>query len=111
MFRLLNFKQILNKPSNFLKFNLFRHGTTTMPESKTFLTHPLLKTTEFEQNLSPEEKKTMKRFIIHRYDPEQSETDKHYMSYHVDLKDCGPMVLDALIKIKDEIDPTLSFRR
>ena len=27
------------------------------------------------------------------------------------MKKCGPMILDALIKIKDEIDPTLSFRR
>lgn len=24
---------------------------------------------------------------------------------------CGPMVLDALIKIKNEVDPTLTFRR
>ena len=24
---------------------------------------------------------------------------------------CGPMVLDALIKIKDTVDPTLTFRR
>ena len=32
-------------------------------------------------------------------------------SYEVDLNDCGPMVLDALIKIKNEIDPTLTFRR
>ncbi|VEL08632.1 unnamed protein product [Protopolystoma xenopodis] len=31
--------------------------------------------------------------------------------YKVDLKDCGPMVLDALIKIKNEQDPTLTFRR
>ena len=31
--------------------------------------------------------------------------------YHVDLNTCGPMVLDALIKIKNEIDPTLTFRR
>ena len=29
----------------------------------------------------------------------------------VDRKRCGPMVLDALIKIKNEIDPTLTFRR
>merc|ERR1712227_555474 len=28
-----------------------------------------------------------------------------------DLKQCGPMILDALIKIKDEVDPTLAFRR
>ena len=32
-------------------------------------------------------------------------------TYEVDLDSCGPMVLDALIKIKNEIDPTLTFRR
>lgn len=32
-------------------------------------------------------------------------------TYKVDLNTCGPMVLDALIKIKNEIDPTLTFRR
>jgi succinate dehydrogenase (ubiquinone) iron-sulfur subunit len=31
--------------------------------------------------------------------------------YEVDLSDCGPMMLDALVKIKNEIDPTLTFRR
>ena len=31
--------------------------------------------------------------------------------YEVDLNSCGPMVLDALIKIKNEMDPTLTFRR
>merc|ERR1719469_1749475 len=29
----------------------------------------------------------------------------------IDLSDCGPMVLDALIKVKNEQDPTLTFRR
>ena len=32
-------------------------------------------------------------------------------TYLVDMNDCGPMVLDALIKIKNELDPTLTFRR
>src|SRR5688572_33332245 len=32
-------------------------------------------------------------------------------TYEVDMATCGPMVLDALIKIKNEIDPTLTFRR
>jgi len=31
--------------------------------------------------------------------------------YQVDLNACGPMVLDALIKIKNEQDSTLTFRR
>jgi succinate dehydrogenase (ubiquinone) iron-sulfur subunit len=65
---------------------------------------------EFEQNLSEEEKKNRKRFNIHKYDPSESHIKK-IVSYHVDIKDCGPMILDALIHIKDDIDPSLSFRR
>lgn len=33
------------------------------------------------------------------------------MSYYVDMTGVKPMYLDALIKIKDEMDSTLSFRR
>ena len=32
-------------------------------------------------------------------------------TYEIDLDNCGPMVLDAIIKIKNEIDSTLTFRR
>lgn len=32
-------------------------------------------------------------------------------TYPVDLDECGPMVLDALLKIKSEQDPSLTFRR
>ena len=32
-------------------------------------------------------------------------------NYEIDQEKCGPMVLDALMKIKNEIDPTLTFRR
>ncbi|KHJ92380.1 succinate dehydrogenase iron-sulfur subunit [Oesophagostomum dentatum] len=35
----------------------------------------------------------------------------HFQTYEVDLNDCGTMVLDALIKIKNEQDATLTFRR
>jgi hypothetical protein len=65
---------------------------------------------EFEQNLSEEEKKNRKKFDIHKYDPSDS-FQRKIVSYYVDIKDCGPMVLDALIHIKDDIDPSLSFRR
>lgn len=52
----------------------------------------------------------IKYFKIYRWDPDQKQ--KPYVStYPVDLNDCGPMVLDALIKIKNEQDPTLTFRR
>jgi len=57
-----------------------------------------------------EEGKRLKRFKIYRYDPEASGNPR-YDYYTIDLDKCGPMVLDALIKIKNEIDPTLTFRR
>jgi succinate dehydrogenase/fumarate reductase-like Fe-S protein len=43
-------------------------------------------------------------------DPDSGENPR-IDTYEVDLDSCGPMVLDALIKIKNEIDPTLTFRR
>jgi len=50
----------------------------------------------------------MKSFEIYRWKPgEQPQTQ----TYSVDLEKCGAMVLDALIKIKNEMDPTLTFRR
>ena len=49
-------------------------------------------------------------FKVYRYDPESGERPR-VDTYEVDLDSCGPMVLDALIKIKNEIDPTLAFRR
>lgn len=52
----------------------------------------------------------IREFQIYRWDPNGKE--KPYMkTYTIDLNDCGPMVLDALIKIKNEQDPTLTFRR
>jgi succinate dehydrogenase / fumarate reductase iron-sulfur subunit len=52
----------------------------------------------------------LKEFRVYRYDPESSEGPR-LDTYFVDLDDCGPMVLDALIKIKDTIDSGLTFRR
>jgi len=52
----------------------------------------------------------IKYFKIYRWDPDHRQ--KPYLStYPIDLNDCGPMVLDALIKIKSDQDPTLTFRR
>lgn len=68
-------------------------------------------TVEFDQGLSEDQKKTMKRFDIYRANPNDPADRPKYVSYYVETNKCGPMFLDALIKIKDEIDPTLSFRR
>lgn len=54
--------------------------------------------------------KKSKKFNIYRFDPSDGENPK-VDCYHVDTEKCGPMVLDALIKIKDEVDSTLTFRR
>ena len=54
--------------------------------------------------------KRSKDFKVYRYDPDKN-TNPSVDTYTVDLESCGPMVLDALIKIKNEIDPTLTFRR
>ena len=66
---------------------------------------------EFDQGLTPEEKSKMKRFDIYRSNPNDPSDRPKFVSYYIDMAKCGPMFLDALIKIKDEIDPTLSFRR
>ena len=51
-----------------------------------------------------------KKFTIYRYDPDSGENPR-YDSFELDLDATGPMVLDALIKIKSEADPSLTFRR
>ena len=47
---------------------------------------------------------------MHRWDPEKPGDKPRMEEYKVDLNNCGPMVLDALIKIKNEMDPSLTFR-
>jgi succinate dehydrogenase / fumarate reductase, iron-sulfur subunit len=59
---------------------------------------------------APSAAKNARRFHIYRYDPDSSENPR-LDTFEVDLDRCGPMVLDALIKIKDEMDSTLTFRR
>ena len=55
----------------------------------------------------PEDPKKLK---IYRWDPEKKQNPR-LDTYEIDKKKCGPMVLDALVKIKNEIDTTLTFRR
>jgi succinate dehydrogenase / fumarate reductase, iron-sulfur subunit len=57
-----------------------------------------------------EQGKRLKTFRIYRYDPDGT-ANPRYDSYTIDLDKTGPMILDALIRIKNEIDPTLTFRR
>ena len=53
-----------------------------------------------------------KEFHIYRWSPEKEPPEKPYMqTYKVDVNSCGPMMLDVLLKIKDEQDPSLALRR
>jgi succinate dehydrogenase / fumarate reductase, iron-sulfur subunit len=58
----------------------------------------------------PADAKRPKVFKIYRWSPDD-DANPRLDSYTVDLADCAPMVLDALIKIKNEVDATLTFRR
>ena len=59
---------------------------------------------------SPTAGKRLKRFKVYRYDPDKAENPR-FDTFDVDLDECGPMVLDALIKMKGEQDSSLTFRR
>jgi succinate dehydrogenase / fumarate reductase iron-sulfur subunit len=52
----------------------------------------------------------VKKFKVYRYDPDKRE-NPHFDTFEIDTDKCGPMVLDALIKMKSEQDSTLTFRR
>ena len=59
---------------------------------------------------APDGAKRTRKFKVYRWNPEDEENPSTDI-YQLDLDDCGPMVLDALIKIKNEVDSTLTFRR
>ncbi|GJL99868.1 MAG: succinate dehydrogenase iron-sulfur subunit [Methyloligella sp.] len=58
----------------------------------------------------PENGGNWREFHIYRWSPDDDENPQ-IDTYFVDMDDCGPMVLDGIIWIKNKIDPTLTFRR
>jgi len=52
----------------------------------------------------------VRRFRIYRFDP-GSNRHPHIDTYEIDVAAWGPMILDVLIHIKNEMDSTLTFRR
>jgi succinate dehydrogenase / fumarate reductase iron-sulfur subunit len=77
-------------------------ATFTLPKNSTISTGKTYKAEPGATNV--------KSFKIYRFDPDTGENPR-YDTYELDLDKCGPMVLDALIKIKNETDTTLTFRR
>ncbi len=52
----------------------------------------------------------LKTFAVYRWNPDSGENPR-LDTYEVDQDDCGPMVLDALLWIKNKVDSTLTLRR
>jgi succinate dehydrogenase / fumarate reductase iron-sulfur subunit len=77
-------------------------ATFTLPKNS--------KVVEGKRYKAPDGAKRVREFRIYRWNPDD-EQNPHTDIYEIDLDDCGPMVLDALIKIKNEVDGTLTFRR
>ncbi len=59
---------------------------------------------------APADAKKPKTFRVYRWNPEDN-ANPQMDEYTIDMEKCGPMVLDALIHIKNEVDSTLTFRR
>ena len=68
------------------------------------------KLTKGEYFQTKEPSKNVKKFQIYRWSPEDDKNPR-MDTYEVDLDTCGPMVLDAVMKIKNETDSSLTFRR
>jgi len=59
---------------------------------------------------APDGARRVKQFKVYRFDPDSGKNPR-IDTFEIDLDKCGPMVLDAVIKIKNEVDSTLTFRR
>jgi len=75
-----------------------------------FLLPPNSRIQPGREHPAPQGAGNVRTFKVYRWEPDGGENPR-LDTYQVDLDSCGPMVLDALIKIKNEIDPTLTFRR
>ena len=58
----------------------------------------------------PEGAANLREYRIYRWSPDD-DANPSIDTYYVDSDDCGPMVLDGLLWIKDNVDPTLTLRR
>jgi len=111
---------IRNLTKTFSKFNSRQFSTKNPSETSVFF-ESVTSTVkgylnpnyirEHDPSLTTEQKATMKRFLVYKYDPENPSDEPKYVSYYIDLTKIPPMYLDALIYIKDNLDSTLSFRR
>ncbi|POS80755.1 succinate dehydrogenase iron-sulfur subunit [Diaporthe helianthi] len=92
---------------------MLRPATTLLASrSMASVSEPKAKVEESNAHASPaSEESRLKSFQIYRWNPDQPTEKPRMQTYTLDLNKTGPMVLDALVRIKNELDPTLTFRR
>lgn len=92
---------------------MLRPATTLLASrSMASVSEPKAKVEESNAHASPAaEESRLKSFQIYRWNPDQPTEKPRMQTYTLDLNKTGPMVLDALVRIKNELDPTLTFRR
>lgn len=97
-------------------------GYESGPTATTPASAPVFDTSASRSPVSPSKTSTIedptaskdakiKTFHIYRWNPDEPTSKPRMQSYTLDLNKTGPMMLDALIRIKNEVDPTLTFRR
>jgi succinate dehydrogenase (ubiquinone) iron-sulfur subunit len=83
-------------------------GTEAISKSSPVLSP---KATSTVQEPAKDQDSKIKTFHVYRWNPDAPSDKPKMQSYTLDLNKTGPMMLDALIRIKNELDPTLTFRR
>lgn len=93
--------------------NMLRSAIRPAAGSSSNIARAAFSTTAAARLATPTEGKPqkLKTFKIYRWNPDTPSEKPRLQNYTLDLNQTGPMVLDALIKIKNEIDPSLTFRR
>jgi succinate dehydrogenase (ubiquinone) iron-sulfur subunit len=84
--------------------------TTSGQVASTTKPIPPSKTSTVKEPVKDSESR-IKTFHIYRWNPDEPTSKPRMQTYTLDLNKTGPMMLDALIRIKNEVDPTLTFRR
>lgn len=95
------------------KMAALRHSTRVLGTARTAAFRPSIAFSRSMASVSEveEQKPRLKTFQIYRWNPDTPTEKPRLQSYTIDLNKTGPMMLDAIIRIKNEIDPTLTFRR
>ena len=85
--------------------------TSRLLTSSKPLLRPALTARSYATEASSTPSPKTKTFHIYRWNPDEPSSKPKMQTFSLDLNKTGPMMLDALIRIKNEVDPSLTFRR